>query len=69
MYYDAFEALPEKPLAKEEVQPLGCRYDGSIMVFGKTMQVCFLFLASTVVVRQVLCRKHFYYNGDVCVRV
>ncbi|CAM9738448.1 unnamed protein product, partial [Ectocarpus sp. 8 AP-2014] len=38
MYYDAFEALPEKPLAKEEVQPLGCRYDGSIMVFGKTMQ-------------------------------
>lgn len=41
MYYDAFEALPEKPLPKEEVQPLDCRYDGSIMVFGKTMQVCF----------------------------
>lgn len=39
MYYDAVEALPDKPLAKEEVQPIGCRYDGSIMVFGKAMQV------------------------------
>lgn len=39
MYYDAAEALPEKPLSKEEVQPIGCRYDGSIMVFGRTMQV------------------------------
>lgn len=39
MYYDAAEALPEKPLPKEEVQPVGSRYDGSIMVFGKTMQV------------------------------
>eukprot|EP00752_Nemacystus_decipiens_P009961 g8884.t1 len=38
MYYDAAEALPEKPLPKEEVQPVGCRYDGSIMVFGRTMQ-------------------------------
>ncbi|CAM9314362.1 unnamed protein product, partial [Hapterophycus canaliculatus] len=37
MYYDAAEALPEKPLPKEEVQPVGCRYDGSIMVFGRTM--------------------------------
>lgn len=39
MYYDAAEALPEKPLPKEEVQPIGSRYDGSIMVFGRTMQV------------------------------
>lgn len=39
MYYDAVEALPDEPLPKEEVQPIGCRYDGSIMVFGKTMQV------------------------------
>lgn len=39
MYYDAAEALPEKPLSKEEVQPIGSRYDGSIMVFGRTMQV------------------------------
>lgn len=38
MYYDAAEALPEKPLPKEEVQPVGSRYDGNIMVFGKTMQ-------------------------------
>lgn len=39
MYYDAAEALPDKPLDRAEVQPVGCRYDGSIMVFGKTMQV------------------------------
>lgn len=39
MYYDAVEALPDTPLPKEEVQPIGCRYDGSIMVFGKAMQV------------------------------
>ncbi|CAM9877805.1 unnamed protein product [Pylaiella littoralis] len=38
MYYDAAEALPDKPLDRAEVQPVGCRYDGSIMVFGKTMQ-------------------------------
>ncbi|CAM9515783.1 unnamed protein product [Ascophyllum nodosum] len=38
MYYDAFEALPEKPLPKDQVQPLDTRYDGSIMVFGKAMQ-------------------------------
>lgn len=41
MYYDAAEALPEKPLPKEEVQPVGGRYDGSIMVFGKAMQVSY----------------------------
>lgn len=43
MYYDAVEALPDKPLAKEEVQPIGCRYDGSIMVFGKAMQVTYIY--------------------------
>lgn len=41
MYYDAMEALPDpdKILPKEQVQPLNCRYDGSIMVFGREMQV------------------------------
>ncbi|CAM9804972.1 unnamed protein product, partial [Discosporangium mesarthrocarpum] len=39
LYYDAMEALPDEPLPEEEVQPQMCRYDGSIMVFGKKMQV------------------------------
>ena len=37
-YFDAIEALPETPLPVEEVTPVGCRYDGQIMVFGKTIQ-------------------------------
>jgi len=37
-YYDAIECLPDEPLPAEEVAPQGCRYDGQIMVFGKTMQ-------------------------------
>ena len=38
-YYDAIEALSEEPLPMEEVAPQGCRYDGQLMVFGKSMQV------------------------------
>lgn len=37
-YYDAIEAMHDEPLPAEEVVPLGCRYDGQIMVFGRTMQ-------------------------------
>jgi len=37
-YFDAIEALPETPLSVEEVTPIGSRYDGQIMVFGKSMQ-------------------------------
>lgn len=32
------EALPDEPLPEADVQPLGCRYDGQIAVFGKGMQ-------------------------------
>ncbi|CAM9357925.1 unnamed protein product, partial [Choristocarpus tenellus] len=38
LYYDAVEALPDEPLPQAQVQPLNCRYDGSIMVFGKSIQ-------------------------------
>ncbi|KAG5187960.1 ubiquitin-activating enzyme E1 [Tribonema minus] len=42
LYWDAEEALPAAAeggvLAVEEVQPQNCRYDGQIMVFGKTLQ-------------------------------
>jgi ubiquitin-activating enzyme E1 len=41
-YYDAVEALHDEPLPAVEVAPLNCRYDGQIMVFGRTMQVSFL---------------------------
>jgi ubiquitin-activating enzyme E1 len=37
-YYDAVECLSEQPLPADEVAPRGCRYDGQIMVFGKTLQ-------------------------------
>jgi ubiquitin-activating enzyme E1 len=37
-YYDCVEALSDIPLPVEEVQPMGCRYDGQIIVFGKTLQ-------------------------------
>jgi len=37
-YYDAIEALHDTPLSAEEVAPLGCRYDGQIMVFGRELQ-------------------------------
>jgi hypothetical protein len=38
-YYDAVEALHDTPLSAEEVAPRGCRYDGQIMVFGRSIQV------------------------------
>ena len=37
--FDAMECLPPQPLPEAEVQPLGCRYDGQIMVFGRGLQV------------------------------
>jgi ubiquitin-activating enzyme E1 len=37
-YLDGEDALPDTPLSEEEVSPLGCRYDGQIMVFGRQMQ-------------------------------
>lgn len=37
-YYDCFESLPEEELPAEEVAPMGCRYDGQIAVFGRSMQ-------------------------------
>jgi ubiquitin-activating enzyme E1 len=38
LYMDCVEALPSTPLSPAEVQPLGCRYDGQIAVFGRTLQ-------------------------------
>lgn len=37
-YFDAMEALPEVALSVEEVTPEQTRYDGQIIVFGKTLQ-------------------------------
>lgn len=37
-YYDAMDTLPIDPLPIEEVTPINCRYDGQIMVYGKTIQ-------------------------------
>lgn len=37
LYYDAVEALPKEPLPPEEVAPQGNRYDGQIMVIGRTL--------------------------------
>lgn len=37
-YFDAVEALHDEPLPVQEVTPIGCRYDGQIMVFGREMQ-------------------------------
>ncbi|XP_055384682.1 ubiquitin-like modifier-activating enzyme 1 isoform X2 [Condylostylus longicornis] len=38
MYYDAIECLGEQELSEEDAQPLGCRYDAQIAIFGKTFQ-------------------------------
>jgi ubiquitin-activating enzyme E1 len=38
LYWDAEEALPDPPLGPAAVAPLGSRYDGQIMVFGREMQ-------------------------------
>ena len=37
-YFDAVETLSEDPLPEEEVSPVGGRYDGQVMVYGKTVQ-------------------------------
>ena len=37
-YFDGFEALPETPLAREEVAPRGTRYDSQCIIFGHAMQ-------------------------------
>jgi len=37
-YYDALESLPDEPLPEADVQPMGCRYDSQIMVYGRKMQ-------------------------------
>lgn len=38
-YYDAVEALPDlETLTESDLAPIGSRYDGQIMTFGKTMQ-------------------------------
>jgi len=37
-YYDCFEALSDSPLPQDEVAPMGCRYDGQIMIFGRSIQ-------------------------------
>lgn len=37
-YFDAVETLSDTPLPKEEVTPIGCRYDGQIMIFGRSIQ-------------------------------
>lgn len=37
-YFDAIEALPEGELPEAEFQPVNSRYDGQIVVLGKTLQ-------------------------------
>jgi ubiquitin-activating enzyme E1 len=38
-YYDAVEALPPlEALTADDLQPIGCRYDGQVVTFGKAMQ-------------------------------
>ncbi|XP_074646538.1 ubiquitin-like modifier-activating enzyme 1 isoform X2 [Tubulanus polymorphus] len=41
LYFDAFESLPEEEggsLTEDDCQPIGCRYDAQIAVFGKSFQ-------------------------------
>lgn len=35
LYFDALECLPEEKPTEELCQPMGCRYDGEIAIFGK----------------------------------
>jgi ubiquitin-activating enzyme E1 len=37
-YFDAVEGLPVDVLPEHEVAPIGCRYDGQIAVYGRTLQ-------------------------------
>lgn len=38
LYFDAIECLPDEALPFSEYQPLNCRYDDQIAVFGQTIQ-------------------------------
>jgi len=38
VYFDATEILPSGDLSPEEFQPIGSRYDGQIVVLGRTLQ-------------------------------
>jgi ubiquitin-activating enzyme E1 len=38
MYLDSVEALPSPLPAREECAPQGCRYDGQVAVFGRSLQ-------------------------------
>lgn len=37
-YFDGIDSLPDEPLPQADVTPVGCRFDGQIMVFGQAMQ-------------------------------
>ena len=37
-YFDAIECLPAEDIPEEDCQPLGCRYDSQIAVFGRKFQ-------------------------------
>ncbi len=37
-YFDASETLPSEPLPLDEVTPCNSRYDGQIIIYGKSMQ-------------------------------
>lgn len=37
-YFNGVDALSDEPLPPDEVSPVGCRYDGQIMVLGKSVQ-------------------------------
>jgi len=37
-YLDSLECLPDQDLPFEQYQPIGCRYDSNIIVFGKDFQ-------------------------------
>ena len=39
-FHDCFEALPSPLPAAEDVAPTGTRYDNTIQIFGKALQVC-----------------------------
>lgn len=38
LYFDAIECLPDGGVAEEDAQPIGCRYDAQIAIFGKNFQ-------------------------------
>ncbi|KAH9853563.1 ubiquitin activating enzyme [Lenzites betulinus] len=38
LYFDSLESLPDELPTEEDAQPIGSRYDGQIVVFGKNFQ-------------------------------